>query len=183
MLKAGDGARTHAPQLGKREQRRMNTRFPHNQAENTPAQPAPILPNPGVTGAQLARRRRLPRMTLVRGSEPKFVVYDGMALEASVWRIVPSDTPTLDDFRSYLQLGRAVVDHQFFRATGISLYESLEAARSANRRFKLGPWIAEMRLSDPRYLWSMTSGHGHITAWGNPPSFLNSVVQCVEDRG
>src|SRR4051794_19801969 len=54
--KAGDGTRTHDPQLGKSMQRRMDKRVSLNHAENTPLHLAPTRSWRRVTGERLASK-------------------------------------------------------------------------------------------------------------------------------
>jgi hypothetical protein len=66
---AGDGVRTHDPQLGKRAQRRMVKPKPHNHARIDPLRPARNRSEEVLTGAQLARARKIAfRIHLYRGS-------------------------------------------------------------------------------------------------------------------
>jgi hypothetical protein len=112
---------------------------------------------------------------------PRFVVYDGLALDHTVFRIVASCPPTLDDFKSYYELGRGFTSYQMFRATGVSMFLTEEDAGAANRKFRLGTGIAEVDLRDNRNMWSPTGSHGHITVWATPPVLLNRVVRCAEE--
>ena len=96
------------------------------------------------------------------------------------YRIVRTDPPSIDDMRSYLELGVALRrdDPESRRlASGISLFDSLERARQQARR---KPWlgnafIAEMEITVGRFLIEQTAGSGHYTAWGNPGDMLEYV--------
>ena len=112
--------------------------------------------------------------------DPKYVVFDGDALDGTVYRIVAQCPPTRDDFRSYADLGRAFPTHQFFRATGVSMHLTRGHADAANRRFKLGAAIAELDARDNRVLWAVTDApHGHITVWAPPDALLGFVTDCT----
>ncbi|HET8606149.1 MAG TPA: hypothetical protein VFL66_03880 [Gaiellaceae bacterium] len=112
----------------------------------------------------------------------RFEVYDGLELEGTVFRIVSACPPTIDDFRSYADLGRAFPSYHMFRATGVSMYLTQSSAEDANARFNLGDCIAELELRDNRNLWALTGGRDHITVWATPTVLLNRVVRCAEDR-
>jgi hypothetical protein len=101
-----------------------------------------------------------------------------MALSATVFRIVPACPPTLEDFRSYFELGRYFASYQMFRATGVSMFLTKEEAKEANAKFLLGNGIAELDLRDNRNLWAPSGSHGHITVWATPAALLDCVVTC-----
>jgi hypothetical protein len=123
-------------------------------------------------------------MPIHPAAEPKFVVYDGMALETTVFRIVVSCPATLEDFQSYYELGRTFTSYQMFKATGVSMFITKEDAKRANQKFRLGGAIAELELRDNRNMWAPTGSSGHITVWATPPALLDSVVTCelIEER-
>ena len=97
-----------------------------------------------------------------------------------LYRIVLSNPPTLDDMRSYRELGIPLRgDSPELRrlASGISLFDSLDRARKQARR---KPWlghgfIAEMELPTDRVRIEKTAGAGHYTAWGEPDAMLGFV--------
>lgn len=78
------------------------------------------------------------------GAKPAYIVFDGSALAIPLFRVVNGDVPEVSDFRSYLELGRNIPQHLFFRATGVSFYTTRELASAANASSALAP-------TSPRY--------------------------------
>lgn len=103
-----------------------------------------------------------------------------MADSVILYRIVLTDPPTIDDMRSYEELGIPLRrdDPESRRlARGISLFDSLERARKQARR---KPWlgnafIVEMVIPAGRFQIEPTAGPGHYTAWGEPGAMLDCV--------
>jgi hypothetical protein len=99
-----------------------------------------------------------------------------------LYRIVVTNPPTLDDMRSYQDLGVALRnDAPEWRrlASGISLFDSLERAREKARR---KPWlghafIAEMTIPVDQVRIEKTAGPGHYTVWGEPSAMLGFVMR------
>ncbi len=97
-----------------------------------------------------------------------------------LYRVVLTDPPTVDDMRSYVELGIPLRrdDPESRRlASGISLFDSLEHARKQARR---KPWlgnafIAEMAIPAHRFQIEKTAGPGHYTAWGDAGAMLGYV--------
>ena len=116
----------------------------------------------------------------IRLAEPKYTIYDGLALDANVWRIT-SDVLSADDFMSYVALGRKVQSYNFFRATSVSLYLTRQGAIDANRMFNLGKThLAELDLYDKRIMLAKTGGPDHISVWAPPSVLYSSVVNFEE---
>lgn len=104
-----------------------------------------------------------------------------MAGETEVfYRIVRTNPPTINDMRSHMELGIPLrrTDAEALRlASGISLFDSIERARSQARR---KPWlgdafIAELELPLGHIRVEKTAGAGHYTAWGDPGDMLDYV--------
>lgn len=113
-------------------------------------------------------------------AEPRYVVFGGDALAGPVYRIVAQCPPTQEDFRPYAELGRMFPSYHFFRATGVSMHLTLEDAQAANRKFNLGPSIAELDIRDNRVLWALTDErHGHITVWAASAALVSYVTNCT----
>ncbi len=97
-----------------------------------------------------------------------------------LYRIVRTNPPTLDDMRSYKELGiplRRADPESLRRATGISLFHSLERARKQARR---KPWmgnafIAELAIPVDHVRVEETASAGHYTAWGDADAMLDYV--------
>ncbi len=100
------------------------------------------------------------------------------------YRITRTDTPTVNDMRSHVELGiplRRDDPESRRRASGISLFDSLEQAR---RQARGKPWlgnafIAELEIPQDRFQIEKTGGRGHYTLWGNPHAIL-SYVRRIE---
>ena len=98
----------------------------------------------------------------------------------TLYRIVRTDPPTLDDMRSYIDMGiplRRNDPESLRRASGISLFDTLARARRQARR---QPWmgnafIAEMVIPLDRIDIEQTAVRGHFTAWGAPDAMLEYV--------
>src|SRR5688500_6988972 len=99
------------------------------------------------------------------------------------FRFVATDPPTVRDFFSNAQLGRArrgqagETEEQW---RGISVFDTPEAARVVRMRVPRFPLrlLARMELSDeaPARL-EKTFGPGHYAAWANPQLMLNAVTE------
>lgn len=111
---------------------------------------------------------------------PLFLVYDGSALTGLVYRIVKRCPPTLDDFRSYEELGIPYDRRDFFKGVGVSMHTTRERAIAVARRFGHGHGIAALELRSTRSVWARTGARGHVTAWAPPGLLLEAVVQCEE---
>lgn len=96
------------------------------------------------------------------------------------YRIVLTDPPTIDDMRSYQELGiplRRTDPESLRRASGISLFDTLERARKQARR---KPWlgnafIAELAIPIGRFQIEQTASAGHYTLWGDAHAILDYV--------
>lgn len=110
-------------------------------------------------------------------------------LTVTLYRIIRSDEPTVDDMRSYVELGiplRVNTPEARRRASGISLFSTVQQAR------KVGagpPWygagfIAELRLPDDAPVTIERTGRqpGHHTLWGSPDVILGYVVRVMPIR-
>jgi hypothetical protein len=101
------------------------------------------------------------------------------------YRIVRNDPPSLDDFKSYLELGIPLrrEDPEARRmAAGISVYsQRRQAARRARLRPSLGRFIAELVIPDGSVVTFQRTGleHGHHTLWGPAELLLSYTVAPV----
>lgn len=97
-----------------------------------------------------------------------------------LYRVVLTNPPTIDDMRSYAELGiqlRRDKPESRRRASGISLFDSPERARKQARR---KPWmgnafITEMAIPAHGVRIEKTAGSGHYTAWGDAGATLGFV--------
>lgn len=104
-------------------------------------------------------------------------VADGVIV---LYRVVVTNPPTIDDMRSYQDLGiplRRTDPGSLRRASGISLFDSLERARTQARR---KPWmgnafIEELVIPVDRFPIEKTASPGHFTAWGDANVMLKYV--------
>lgn len=98
------------------------------------------------------------------------------------YRIVKTDPPNLEDFKSYRELGILLLrtDAESRRlADGISVYATLAQARRAARSQPfLGRFIAEVVIPDDGSLTLARTGKkpGHHTIWCDPREELASQV-------
>lgn len=96
------------------------------------------------------------------------------------FRVVQTDPPTLDDFRSYLALGKPLL-HQTPRRlrawSGVSVYDTEGAARAKARDFGLGPYLAELHVPADASVEAEGPGQlGHFNLFGEPEALLRLVV-------
>lgn len=112
-------------------------------------------------------------------AEPRFVVYDGTALDNPIYRVVGGCPPTEEDFLSYGFAGRTYPAKNLFRATGVSMFLTRKAATTARRRWHLGQAVAELDVQgDDLLMWARTGGKDHITVWAPPGVLLGYVGSC-----
>lgn len=104
----------------------------------------------------------------------------------SLYKIVASDPPTLDDFLSDEEAGDPEPDksdvqrHRLWQ--GRSAYNTEAQARRKARGFPLlGAYIAELRLQeDPAITYERTTkSTGHFTIWGDARHLMECVVRVV----
>ena len=103
-------------------------------------------------------------------------------MPATFYRIVVTEQPTPDDFKSDKELGIAprgddpVARHVW---DGISAFRTRAQAESKVRAYPfLGSYIAELGIPDGapiKYERTLTS-RGHHTLWGRPSDLLACVV-------
>lgn len=102
------------------------------------------------------------------------------------YRIVRSNPPTLDDVRSYEELGIEPRGNdpeasRLFR--GISLYNTRQQARNqaAGRPWRGNAFIAELQIPGDAPVTIERTGtrRGHYTLWGNPHDIL-ALVTAVQ---
>lgn len=98
----------------------------------------------------------------------------------TLYRIVWTNPPTVNDMRSHQSLGiplRRRDPESLRRAQGISLFDSRERAREQARR---KPWmgnafIAELAIPVGLFLIEQTASAGHYTLWGDASAILRYV--------
>lgn len=101
------------------------------------------------------------------------------------YRIVRSNPPTLNDFKSHSELGIPALDddpeHLRMRE-GISVHATEAQSRAkARSRPWFGRFIARLVIPDDGSLeWARTAGgRGHHTLWGDPAQLLAYVVEVI----
>ena len=102
------------------------------------------------------------------------------------YRIVATNPPTLADFLSDQERGRATLEDrpevQRLR-TGRSVYATLAQARRKTRSYPfLGSYIAAVAVADEsplRVERTLRSSPGHHTVWGDAELLLASVLDVV----
>ena len=96
-----------------------------------------------------------------------------------VFRAVPALPATVEDFRSYRELGKAPPRAPGVtrdKADGVSVFNTLERVRKVAAELELGEWIVELELPDDGSVEiGPVSPHGHVTLWA-PKELL---VKCV----
>jgi hypothetical protein len=115
-----------------------------------------------------------------REPTPLYLVFDGLALESLLHRIVWRCPPTLEDFCSYEVLGRPYNRRDFFRGIGVSMHVTRKRAIAIARHFDVGRGVAEVDLRGLPVAWARTGGRDHVTVWAPPELLLRAVVQCDE---
>ena len=115
-------------------------------------------------------------------------------MATTLYRIVATNPPTLEDFKSHLELGKVPRsgDAQAERlASGISAFQTVAQARRAARRFPmLGGFIAELMIPEELTmpegrLIIRRTGHqqGHLTIWNSQPDVLMGTMTAVRSVG
>ena len=115
-----------------------------------------------------------------RKATPLFLIYAASELDGVVYRAVSRCPPTLEDFRSYVELGRGYAVRNHFRATGISVSHDLETLLAQARKYGLSRKIAVLDLGRTEAVWASSGGKEHITVWAPAAILLSQVVQCVD---
>ncbi len=103
------------------------------------------------------------------------------------YRIVRSDGPDESDFLSAMMLDRSPNrEHRNHPElfTGLSVYDTEEAARSTARAFTvLGGWIAALDVAalqrTNKFLMRQTRAAGHYTLWGMPKVFIPAITAVI----
>jgi hypothetical protein len=100
------------------------------------------------------------------------------------YRLLSTNPPTLDDFRSYAALGKEPPrdrrsDPAFLhRWEGLSVYDSYREARRLARalRWKRWEYIAVLRIpEDAPITYEGPDDHGHWNLYGADPAYLEAV--------
>src|SRR4051794_18904770 len=112
-------------------------------------------------------------------TKPILRIYPGTALDATVWRAVPTLPPRADDFRSYAEEGRKVPTALYLRLAGVSMYLAREQLHRAQRELGLPSEEVELDLRrDKRITYALTNEKtGHIVVWADPEALVACVVQ------
>lgn len=117
-------------------------------------------------------------MLVSREATPLYLVYAASELPGVVYRAVSACPPTVDDFRSYVELGRRYPVRSHFRATGISVSRDLPTLRTHIRDYGLAPAVATLDLRNAEAVWASSGGRHHLTVWAPSAVLLSLVVQC-----
>ena len=107
-----------------------------------------------------------------------------MAEIVILYRIVHTESPTVDDMKSYAELGIPLRhDSQEARrkAKGVSMFDSLEQAR---RQARGKPWLGDAHIAEivfpaDRFQFEKSGGRGHYTVWGNAHDILGYVTRVT----
>ena len=104
----------------------------------------------------------------------------------TLYRIVRTNPPTLDDFTSGARQGRPIPAHlpgELHRLwDGLSAYATLVQARRKQRRSpNIGGYVAALELvaTGSVRVERTTREPGHHTVWGPPDALLACVVEVV----
>jgi hypothetical protein len=96
------------------------------------------------------------------------------------YRVVKTNPPTRDDFRSYLALGKPLLNPtpRRLRAwAGVSVYDTEVTASAKAQDFNLGPFVAELNVPDDAPIEAEGPGQsGHYNLYGDPDDLLQFVV-------
>jgi hypothetical protein len=101
------------------------------------------------------------------------------------YRVVKSDPPTEEDFRSHKARGIPLRrDTPELRRSweGVSVYDAEEKAREAIARFpRIGQFIAEVRIAEggPVTFEQTTDDPHHYDLWGEPGDMLTAVIRVL----
>lgn len=104
----------------------------------------------------------------------------------TMFRIVRTNPPTLDDFLSYAEQGvepmRPLTADEAHRWLGLSVYDSLDRARgqARRRRGQLGWFVSRLELPDDIVIEQTGANTAHHTIWGDPDAFLAAVRHTVD---
>lgn len=102
-----------------------------------------------------------------------------------LFRIVRSNPPTLDDFKSHRELGIPALDddpEHLRMPEGISVHATLAQSRAKDRsRPWFGRLVARLVIPDDGSIeWARTAGgRGHHTIWGDPAHLRSYVVEVL----
>ena len=105
----------------------------------------------------------------------------------SFFRIVRTNPPTVEDFKSYIALGLrpppSLPSDQLRQWEGISVFATANQARRQARRFpQFGGFIAELKIaagSEVEVRRTNPRSHGHHTIWADPEVVRHTVVRVV----
>ncbi len=102
------------------------------------------------------------------------------------YRLVETDSPTLDDFLSYVELGIEVRDDPEARerAEGVSVNATLAQARNRARTVPAlagHRFVAALEVPEGGAIRYRRTGlqRGHHTLWGDPDALLACVVSVA----
>lgn len=98
-----------------------------------------------------------------------------------LYRIIRSDRPALDDFKSHKEIGKLLLDDRWRHEweSGISTFDTLDYAiqRARALRFKVGTWVIALDLPDDGSVeFRQTGGDPHhFTIYGRAQDLLALV--------
>jgi hypothetical protein len=118
---------------------------------------------------------------------PEEPEYSASALTLSLFRIVRTNPPTDEDFKSYIALGLrpplSLSSEHLRQWEGISVFATESQARKQARRYPhLGRFIAECVIAvgaDVEVRRTNPRSPGHHTAWAAPEALKSAVVRVV----
>lgn len=107
--------------------------------------------------------------------EPIYRIFRGSDIGAA-YRVVERCPPKAEDFNSYAAAGGGFPFRMFFRATGVSMYMTREAAA---RWAHNGQAAAELDLTDEGiYVAVVSPPSEHLVVWGPPATLLGCLLSC-----
>ena len=97
------------------------------------------------------------------------------------YRVVRTNPPTRDDFKSYLALGKLPGPNPTPRRlrawAGVSVYDTEAVARAKASDYDLGPYVAELHIPEEAPIQAEGPGQsGHYNLYGEPEDLLRFVV-------
>ena len=106
------------------------------------------------------------------------------AVPRSFWRIVKHNPPEESDFYSHTRRGLRPLGADGAEYDAVSVYDSLEGMRRAQRISRIRGFIAELRIPDDAPVrWEPEGPPGHHNLWGEPETLLSYVVLPLVSEG
>jgi hypothetical protein len=97
------------------------------------------------------------------------------------YRVLRTNPPTRDDFKSYLALGRPPGPNPTPRRlrawAGVSVYDTAAVAHAKARDYNLGSFVAELHIPEDAPVQAEGPGQsGHVNLYAEPDELLRFVV-------